>query len=151
MNELDTFFKKKNIMAAALSTNPYLYPSVANLATEEENPTPLSKWQTLLAVEKFHAQCHLGGEIPADTLMKYASPEQQTVLKEAMKKITNWVKELEDGEDPHPLLFGTDDATLFNATLTKEFFKLCQDRDLEKIVELAKRSFAWGKSHFGLK
>lgn len=47
------------------------------------------KFQTLKSLPKFNSHCHLGGEIPIKTLMKYANKEQMEVLKNAMLEIAS--------------------------------------------------------------
>lgn len=56
-----------------------------------ENDSSLSshgrKFEVLKSLPKYNAHCHLGGEIPFETLLKYASDEQVQALQKAMSDI----------------------------------------------------------------
>ena len=45
------------------------------------------KFQILKSIPKFNSHCHLGGEIPIDTLIKYANSDQMKALENAMAEI----------------------------------------------------------------
>lgn len=47
------------------------------------------KFEILKALPKYNAHCHLGGEIPAATLLKYGSPAQIQALTQAMSEIAS--------------------------------------------------------------
>lgn len=64
-------------------------PMRSTSATTPIDVSNSEKVEILRSLPKYNAHCHLGGEIPTDTLFKYASPEQVLALKQAMSEISS--------------------------------------------------------------
>lgn len=61
------------------------------------------RFEILKSIPKYNSHCHLGGEVPIDTLMKYANVEQAKALKQAMEEIISG-KEYEKAFGIFPLI-----------------------------------------------
>lgn len=90
---LASYLKQSLEDATMYSPNPIAqYTVVDPFANLSINSTALSnqnKIEILKSLPKYNAHCHLGGEIPLETLMKYASPEQLQALQTAMSEIAS--------------------------------------------------------------
>jgi adenosine deaminase len=84
------------------------------------------KFEILKSLPKYNSHCHLGGEIPITTLMKYASQQQIEALKNAMSEIASG-KEYEKAFNIFPLInqiINTHEKLKEAASQTCQRFKL---------------------------
>lgn len=75
---------KSAIIASCDTMTKVTYPTTIGLSLSNEK-----KFENLRALPKYNAHCHLGGEIPIATLLKYGSQKQIQALTQAMSEITS--------------------------------------------------------------
>lgn len=69
-----------------------------------------------------------------------------------LNSVHPWITKYIESECKHSIALGTDDSTVFgNIFLSDEFFRLCQDIEFEKVVQIANESFERSKKLFGIK